>query len=131
MKEPEFDASSLETPDVEPVDAQQDADLPPPEPTHEPVEEESDVGSTLERHERDEFVIKQGTITRRPKYAVFATIGGLIALLIALVLAQTGTIPAEQNYTRTDLRIVLLGLGIPAGILIGLVVALLLDRRSK
>ncbi len=85
----------------------------------------------MEQHPDDELYIKKGSRRRRPKYAVFGVLGGLIGLILGLTLAQLGTIPADQNYTRVDLTIVLVGLGVPTGVLVALLVALLLDRRRK
>lgn len=81
--------------------------------------------------ETDRFFVQEGSLRRRPKYGAFGVIGGLLGLLIGLILAQTGIIPSDENYSRTDLSIVLVGLGVPAGILIFLLIALLFDRKKK
>lgn len=116
--------SGLEEPDTQPDAA------PPVEPTPNAVPEKAPgEGSTLEQGEAEEIWVRTGSRRRRPKYGTFGVLGGLIGLIAGLVLARVGTIPADQNYTRTDLSIVLVGLGIPLGILLAMVIALLLDRR--
>lgn len=143
MKEPDFDASSLEDPDTDapepqdapeetPVEAERgdvsaDSDTGPADEENDP---ENSDGSTLERHEDEVLYVKRGSLRRRPKYGVFGVIGGLIGLIVGLVLAQVGAIPADQDYTRIDLSIVLVGIGVPVGILISLAIALFLDRRK-
>lgn len=145
MTEDDFEASSLEQPDSESPaehhennhdgaddsqgratqgqDAQSDEDVSQLDHTEE--------GSTLEKPAEEVFYVKKGSITRRPKYGVFGVLGGLLGLLVGLVLAQVGAIPLEQDYSRVDLSIVLVGLGVPAGILLALLCALILDRRSR
>ncbi len=130
MKEPDFDSSSFKSPDTTPREHEQ----PVPEggaTAPADVKGHSAGGSTLEQHPDDELYIKKGSRRRRPKYAVFGVLGGLAGLILGLILAQLGTIPADQNYTRIDLTIVLVGLGVPTGVLVALLVALLLDRRRK
>lgn len=127
MKEPEFDASSLEKPDVEPAENLEPA-VTEETLTEDPTEDAPREGSSLEH---EEFYVKKGSIARRPKYSVFGVLGGLVGLILGLVLAQVGAIAPEQNYTRTDLSIVLVGLGVPLGILAALGIALALDRRRK
>lgn len=114
--------SGLEEPDAEA------GDTTPAEPDVEP-EDTPREGSSLEQIEPDEVWVKRGSRRRRPKYGVFGFLGGLIGFIVAMVLARVGTIPMEQDYTRTDLSIVLVGLGVPLGILLAMVIALLLDRR--
>jgi len=75
--------------------------------------------------------IKKDGVRRRPKYGVFGALGGLLGLIAGIALSQVGTIAPEQNYSRVDLAIVLVGLGVPAGILLALLLALILDRRRK
>lgn len=142
MKEPDFDASSLEDPETDAPEPQAAPDELAPaaegsEPVVDDAEAEGEVddpensdGSTLERHEDEVLYVKRGSLRRRPKYGVFGVIGGLIGLIAGLVLAQVGAIPAEQDYTRIDLSIVLVGIGVPVGILLSLAIALLLDRRK-
>lgn len=97
-----------------------------PDPNADP-----DAGSTLEKSEENVLYVMPGSVRRRPKYGVFGALGGFIGLVVGLVLAQLGQIDATQNYTRVDLSIVLVGLGVPAGILLGLLIALFTDRRRK
>lgn len=114
--------SGLEEPDEEPVVPEQS------EPDEQPEDAPRD-GSSLEQIEPDEMWVKAGSKRRRPKYGTFGVLGGLLGLIVGLSLARLGTIPADQNYTRTDLSIVLVGLGVPVGILLAMALALLLDRR--
>lgn len=143
MKEPDFDASSLEDPDTDAPEPQDAPEETPVEAERGDVSADSDTGtaeeendpensdgSTLERHEDEVLYVKRGSLRRRPKYGVFGVIGGLIGLIVGLVLAQVGAIPADQDYTRIDLSIVLVGIGVPVGILISLAIALFLDRRK-
>src|SRR5699024_10570350 len=121
-------ASSLEEPDAEPQ-SEQGADA----QQHEPAAPQGDDedGSSLEQHEEQVLYVKRGSRQRRPKYGTFGVLGGLIGLIAGLVLAQVGTIPPEQDYSRIDLSLVLVGLGVPAGILLALLIALILDRRRS
>lgn len=142
VTEDDFESSSLEQPDSQPEPANQGestdqgAHNDQGEPTDqagetdlgEPSESE---GSTLEKPSDDVVYVKKNSIRRRPKYGVFGVLGGLLGLIVGLVLAQVGTIPAEQDYSRLDLSIVLVGLGVPTGILLALLLALVLDRRKK
>lgn len=66
MKEPDFDASSLETPDVEPADVTAEPDDPAPA---DPTADTPEQGFTLEVAE-EEFYVRRGTMRRRPKYGV-------------------------------------------------------------
>lgn len=124
MKEPDFDGSSFEQPDAEPeAHAGPGDEGPAEEPT---------VGETGAREGDGEVLyVRKGMVRRRPKFGTFGVLGGLLGLIVGLVLAQVGVIPAEENYTRVDLSIVLVGLAVPAGILLALLLALILERRSK
>lgn len=102
-----------------------------PDEADESEEDQHHEGSTLERPEDGVFYAKRGSRKRRPKYGRFGGIGGLIGLIGGLVLAQVGPVSAGQDYTRVDLSIVLVGLGVPVGILLGLTIALFLDRRRR
>lgn len=126
MNEPENNGPQVEPPEQATPDAATAA-----EGSGDRTEEVPPEGSTLERSEEETLYIKKGSIRRRPKYGVFGFLGGLLGLIVGLTLAQVGTIPIEQNYTRVDLSIVLVGLGVPTGILLGLLLALILDRRSR
>lgn len=127
MNDSEFDASSLEEPDNAP---DQTGSTDPITETDEPSPEEPVDGSTLEKND-DALYVRKGSLQRRPKYGAFGVVGGLLGLVLGLVLAQVGSIPGGQDYTRLDLSIVLVGLGVPTGILLALVIALFLDRRRK
>lgn len=136
VTEDDFEASSLEQPDSQPEQAGQGENNDQGESTDqggEPNQGQSSQaeGSTLEKPSDDVVYVKKNSIRRRPKYGVFGVLGGLLGLIVGLVLAQVGTIPAEQDYSRIDLSIVLVGLGVPAGILFALFLALVLDRRKK
>ncbi len=130
MKEPDFDASSLEDPDADAHESQDSSDEPAPAEQGHVDDPENSDGSSLERHEDEVLYVKRGSLRRRPKYGVFGTVGGLIGLIAGLVLAQVGAIPADQDYTRVDLSIVLVGIGVPVGIFIALAIGLFLDRRK-
>ena len=114
MKEPDFDASSLEDPDTDAPEPQDAPEETPVEAERGDVSADSDTGtaeeendpensdgSTLERHEDEVLYVKRGSLRRRPKYGVFGVIGGLIGLIVAWYRASRA-IPADQDYTRID-----------------------------
>ena len=71
---------------------------------------------------------RQVTVRRAPKFAPFMGLGALIGFIAALIVAYTG--PADPTLTRESvLGFFTVVFAIP-GLLIGALVALLLDRRS-
>ena len=68
------------------------------------------------------------TVRRAPKFLPFLLAGGLVGAVVAFVVGYTGTVP--DGYTRESVFGYFLVLFAAAGVLVGGVVALVLDRVS-
>jgi ABC-type Co2+ transport system permease subunit len=71
----------------------------------------------------------RATVRRAPKVGAFVVVGGLIGLLVTLVL--TSLQPADPNVGFFALFAYFSLYGIPAGIALGALVALVLDAVSR
>ena len=69
------------------------------------------------------------TIRRAPKLGVFLIIGGGLGAIVTFIL--TALFPVDKTVGFGALLGYFLLYGIPAGVVVGAVVALILDRRSK
>lgn len=76
--------------------------------------------------ESDEFYVTNPR--RAPKYGRFMLVGAILGIIAGLLLIQFG--PDEGLYKIGDVTAAVLLMTIPAGIVLGAVVALLIDRRS-
>lgn len=78
--------------------------------------------------------LEQVTVRRSPKYSVFLLLGGALGLLVAMILtfAFNGTEEASPNtglmYSQMQVFGFLLLIFVSAGVALGGVVALILDR---
>lgn len=68
-------------------------------------------------------------IRRAPKIGAFLVVGGLIGMLTTLVL--TSLFPADPNVGFIALFAYFSLFGIPAGVVLGALLALILDRSSR
>ena len=68
-------------------------------------------------------------IRRAPKYATFIILGGALGAIVTLILTMSQ--PADPNVGYGALFGYFLLYGIPAGVALGAVVALILDARSR
>lgn len=73
--------------------------------------------------------VQQATVRRAPKLGVFLLVGAALGALVTLVL--TSLYPADPNIGFAASYAYFLVYGIPFGVLVGGVVGLLLDRRSR
>lgn len=71
----------------------------------------------------------QVTIRRVPKYPTFIILGGALGVVVTLIL--TTSQPADPNVGYAALFGYFLLYGVPAGIVLGAVVALVLDLISR
>lgn len=69
------------------------------------------------------------TIRRAPKIAVFLILGGALGAIVTLVLTMLR--PADPNVGYPALLGYFLLYGLPAGVLLGAIVALVLDLVSR
>ncbi len=69
------------------------------------------------------------TIRRAPKYATFIILGGALGAIVTLVLTMSQ--PADPNVGYPSLFGYFLLFGIPAGVLVGCLTALVLDVVSR
>ena len=69
------------------------------------------------------------SIRRAPRYARFIILGGAIGAIVTLVLTMSQ--PADPDVGYAALFGYFLLFGVPAGVLLGSLVALLLDVRSR
>lgn len=76
--------------------------------------------------ESDEFYVTSPR--RAPRYGRFMIIGAIVGLIAGLLLVQFG--PSEGRYAIGDVTIAVLLMTIPAGLVLGAVTALLIDRRT-
>lgn len=71
----------------------------------------------------------QVTVRRAPKIGVFLVFGGFVGMMVTLVL--TSLFPADPNVGFIALFAYFSLFGIPAGVVLGALLALLLDRVSR
>ncbi|QEO09148.1 hypothetical protein [Protaetiibacter larvae] len=71
----------------------------------------------------------EATIRRAPKLGVFLVVGGVLGALVTLIL--TSLFPVDENVGFAALYGYFLVYGIPAGVLVGALIGLAFDRRSK
>lgn len=72
---------------------------------------------------------QQATVRRAPKLSVFLIMGGALGALATLIL--TSMFPSDPNVGFAASYAYFLVFGIPAGALVGAIVGLVLDRRSR
>lgn len=72
---------------------------------------------------------KDVRIRRAPKIGAFLVVGGLIGMLTTLVL--TSLFPSDPNVGFIALFAYFCLFGIPAGVVLGALIALILDRISR
>ncbi len=68
-------------------------------------------------------------VRRAPKFGAFMVVGGGLGAIVTLIL--TSLYPADPNVGFVALFAYFCLFGIPAGVVVGAVIALLLDRRSS
>lgn len=83
----------------------------------------------VERDERVEVEVQELSIRRAPKIGVFLVVGAALGALVTLIL--TSLFPADPNIGFAASYGYFLIYGIPAGVLVAALVALVVDRRSK
>ncbi len=71
----------------------------------------------------------QVTVRRAPKIGVFLVVGGFVGMMTTLVL--TSLFPVDPNVGFVSLFAYFSLFGIPAGVVLGALLALLLDRISR
>ena len=71
----------------------------------------------------------QVTIRRAPKYPIFLILGGALGAIVTLVLTMLQ--PADPNVGYAALFGYFLLYGVPAGVLFGALVAIVLDAISR
>ena len=71
----------------------------------------------------------QASIRRAPKFGAFLVVGGGLGLIATLVL--TSLFPADPRVGFAASFAYFALFGVPAGVLIGALLALLFDRRSR
>ena len=117
----------------EPADVESAASPGDPDASPDPAE-----GSTLERSspidpfEADEIAVAPASVRHAPRYGRFATIGGLLGLALGFMLTPFA------RYDEPGMVLDPWGFGLllaailtPIGILIGCILALVADRRSR
>lgn len=72
--------------------------------------------------------VQDATIRRAPKYAAFVVVGGLVGFVVTAIV--TMQFPADPNVGLIALVAYFSLFGVSAGIVIGAVIAIVLDRRS-
>ena len=77
----------------------------------------------------DKATLTEVTIRRAPKYPIFLILGGAIGATVTLVLTMLQ--PADPNVGYAALFGYFLLYGLPAGVLLGALVALVLDVISR
>jgi len=82
--------------------------------------------SDADLHEVD---VQEATVRRAPKLGVFLVVGAALGALITLML--TSLYPADPNVGFGATYAYFLVYGIPLGLLLGALVGLVLDRRSR
>ncbi|TPX02687.1 potassium transporter Trk [Schumannella luteola] len=73
--------------------------------------------------------VQQVSIRRAPKFGVFIALGAVLGALVTLIL--TSLYPADPNIGFTASYAYFLVYGIPAGVVLGGLVGLAFDRRSR
>lgn len=71
----------------------------------------------------------QVTVRRAPKIGVFLVVGGFLGMMATLIL--TSQFPADPNVGFIALFAYFCLFGIPAGVVVGALVGLVLDRVSR
>ncbi len=72
---------------------------------------------------------QQATIRRAPKMAMFLVVGGALGAVVTFIL--TALYPADEAVGFGPLLGYFMLYGVPAGVVLGAVVALILDRVSR
>jgi hypothetical protein len=72
---------------------------------------------------------QQATVRRAPKIGVFLVVGAVLGALVTLIL--TSLFPADPNVGFGASYAYFLIYGVPAGVVLGALVGLALDRRSR
>lgn len=142
LEHPEGDEPG-ETPDEASAEVPAEVPADPPATPESDESEAEEPGSTLERGADDdpleaaEIVVDRGQVRKAPRFGRFATIGGLIGLLVALlqawvatpeVIAEAGGPWASNGWGFFWLMTAIF---VPIGVLVMCGVALLADRRSR
>ncbi len=102
----------------------------------------AEEGSSLERPEgdgadpldRSEIEVDRARVRRAPRYGRFATVGGLLGVVAAFLLvpfAQFDDLGVPWHLDPWGLALVMSVILVPLGILMGCVLALVADRRSR
>ena len=73
--------------------------------------------------------VQQVSIRRAPKLPVFLLLGALVGAIVTLIL--TSLFPADPNVGFAASYAYFCLFGVPAGIVLGAIVGLAFDRRSK
>lgn len=68
-------------------------------------------------------------VRRAPKFGAFLVVGGALGALVTLIL--TSLYPVDPNVGFGPLYAYFCLFGIPAGVLVGALLALMFDRRSR
>lgn len=134
----EADAPSAAEPEAPRVDVSPDEEA-PVAVEQAPDEPDPDAGSTLERSgedddplDRDEIVVDAKQVRRAPRYGRFATVGGLLGVVAGFVSAPFASYDEPGMVMDVwGLALLLAAILAPVGILLGLLLALLADRRSR
>lgn len=126
------------------VDGDGDVEVPGAPPPGDPGEEatgsEGEEGSTLERPSADdpldaaEIAVDPERVRHAPRFGRFALVGGLLGLVAGFMLAPFAryeNLNVPWHFDPWGLALVLAAMLIPVGILLGCVVALVSDRRSR
>jgi hypothetical protein len=72
---------------------------------------------------------QQATIRRAPKMSMFLVLGGGVGALVTFIL--TALFPVDEQVGFGPLLGYFMLYGVPAGVALGAIVALILDRRSR
>ncbi len=72
--------------------------------------------------------VSQVMVRRAPKYPAFLVVGGALGAIATLILTSLYKVDPAVGFTATFAYFCLFG--IPAGLVIGAVLAIILDRRS-
>ncbi len=73
--------------------------------------------------------VQRATVRRAPKLGVFLVVGAALGALVTLVL--TSLFPADENVGFAATYAYFLVYGIPVGLLVGGLIGLAFDRRSR
>ena len=91
-----------------------------------PAEQEPATASAVEASAPE---VQQVSIRRAPKLPVFLLLGALLGAFVTLIL--TSLFPADPNVGFAASYAYFCLFGVPAGIVLGAIVGLAFDRRSK